>query len=144
MKRIITALLITGLTAAIANADWIADFSDSYKNKGIDDAVEKAIKQGVSPNDIVEKGLLIQTLTPPDLVKALYCAGVTGEDIYNAAQKNSLSELIVTAGFKKSKDECSEKVTDTQPYTPTPSQGRTFGGPNRYQNGRLYASPSTF
>lgn len=131
MKRIITVIMILGLSASFANADWLGDFMDNYTNKNIDEAVEKAVEEGITPDDIVKNGLTIETLSPPDLVKALYCAGVTGEDIYNAAQKNSVSEVIVTEGFRKSKDECGDMVTDTQPYTPIGQQPSGFRGANR-------------
>jgi hypothetical protein len=145
MKKIITAIMILGLSVSVANAaNWLTEFMDIYKNQNIDAAVEKAVEEGVAPDDIVENGLTIETLSPPDLVKALYCAGVTGQDIYNAAQKYNVSELIVTAGFKKSTEECGDRVTDTQAYTPGGRQGRGFGGANRGQRGKPYASVSTF
>lgn len=145
MKKIITALMILGLSVSVANgANWLSEFMDLYTNQNIDIAVEKAYEEGVSPDDIVETGLTIETLSPPELVKALYCAGVSGEDVYNAAQKNKVSDLIVAAGFKKSKEECSDMVTDVQPYTPGGAQGRGFGGANRGQRGKPYSSPSTF
>jgi len=144
MKRIITALIILGLSASVANADWLGNFMENYKNSNIDQAVEKAVEEGVAPDDIVKNGLTIKTLSPPDLVKALYCAGVSGQDVYSAAENNNVSELIVTAGFKKSTEECGESVTDTQPYTPGGRQGRGFGGANRGQRGKPFASPSAF
>lgn len=144
MKRIIMAVMLLALSASVANADWLGDFMDNYKNNSIDEAVEKAVEEGVTPDDIVENGLTIKELSPPDLVKALYCAGVSGEDIYNSAQKYNISELIVAAGFKKSTEECGDSVTDTQPYTPGGRQQRGFRNANRNQGGRSYASPSTF
>lgn len=142
MKKIITAFLVVCFLATVAYADWLADFMENYTNKGIDFAVEKAVKQDISTTDIMEQGLLIQTLTPPDLVKALYCAGVTGEDIYNAAQDFSVSELIIAEGFTKAKVECGDIVTDTQPYTPVIRPGRDFG-PDQGRSGRVFTSPST-
>lgn len=144
MKRIITALMILGLSVSVAHADWLTDFMDIYKNRNIDDAVEQAVEEGITPDDIVENGLTIETLSPPDLIKALYCAGVTGEDIYNSAQKYDISELIVAEGFKKSTEECGDRVTDTQPYTPTGAVTRSFGGANTSGTSRTTASTDTF
>lgn len=145
MKKIITALMIFGLSVSVANAaNWLNKFMDIYKNQNIDAAVENAVEEGVAPDAIVENSLKIQTVNPQNLVKALYCAGVSGEDVYNAAKKNDVSELIVAAGFKKSKDECSDIVADTQAYTPGGRQGRGFGGANRGQRGNPYSSPNSF
>ncbi len=142
MKRIIAAFFIVGFVASFAYADWLSDFKDNYKNKNIDMAVENAMKEGIGPDTIVENGLALENLNPQNLVKALYCAGVTGEEIYNAAQKFDISELIVEAGFKKSVEECGDRVSDTQPYTPGGRQGLGFGGPNNGQGTAPYVSPS--
>jgi surface antigen len=144
MKKFIAALIIVGLSVSVASADWLGEFKKSYQEKNLDIAVEKAYKGGVSPDDITKNSLDIATVNPQNLVKALYCAGVTGQDVYTACQNNNISELILAAGFKKSKEECGDMVTDTQPYTPGGAQGRGFGGANRGQRGKPYASPSGF
>lgn len=118
MKRIITAFLIVGFASSVACADWLADFRDNYKNKSIDVAVENAMKEGVGPDIIVENGLALENLNPQNLVKALYCAGVSGKEVYEASEKYKISELLVVAGFKKSVEECGDRVTETQPYSP--------------------------
>lgn len=144
MKKIITALMILGLSVSVANAaNWLDEFMDIYKNKNIDAAVEKAVEEGVTPDDIVKNSLKIQTVNPQNLVKALYCAGVSGEDVYNAAKKNDVSELIVAAGFKKSKEECSDMVTDTQAYALGDRQRSQFREANRAQGSSSNVSPST-
>lgn len=142
MKTLIATTTIILLTATIAFADWVVKFNENYQNESIDYAVEMAMGEGISPDDIVKNGLNIETLNPANLVKALYCAGVPGEAIYNVGQKYDVSSMIIAAGFKKSKEECSDLVTDSQPYTPT-ARGITFVGPNR-SGGRTFASPSTF
>ncbi|PHR26296.1 MAG: hypothetical protein COA36_12510 [Desulfotalea sp.] len=144
MKYLITSLLLIGLTVSVAQADWLDDFTNSYKTENIDKAVDNAIQDGITPNLIVEHGLTITTINPQNIVKALYCAGVSGEDIYTAAQNNNISTLIITAGFQKSTVECGDKVADTQAYTPAGRQGRGFGGTDSGPRGRLFASPSTF
>lgn len=144
MKRILGALLLVGLASSIAWADWLTDFNDTYKNKSIDAAVEDALKEGISPEVIVEKSMAFPDINPQNIVKALYCAGVGGQDVYEAAEKFDISELVVTAGFKKSIEECGDSVVDTQPYTPgNRGPGRGFGPP-RTPPGRPFASPGSF
>jgi hypothetical protein len=144
MKRIVAALFIIGFTSSLACADWLSDFKDNYLNKNIDIAVENAMKEGIGPDIIAENGLAFESLNPQNLVKALYCAGVTEQEVHGIAEEHSLSELIVMAGYKKSVEECGDRVTDVQPYTPAGQQARSFGGPDSGQPGGLYASPSTF
>ncbi len=145
MKKLITAFLIVGLTASIASADWLNDFKDTYQNKNIDLAVENALKEGINPSIIMENSLAFPNINPQNIIKALYCAGVSGQDIYTAAQQFNISELIVTAGFKKSVEECGDRVADVQPYTPgNQGRGRGFGGPPSTPPGRPFASASSF
>jgi hypothetical protein len=145
MKKFAAALLIVGLFVSVASADWLGDFKKIYLEKNLDLAVETAIKEGVSPNDITKNSLDISTVNPQNLVKALYCAGVKGQDVYTACQNNNISELILAAGFEQSKVECEDRVTDTQPYTPAGGgQTRGFGGANSSQRSRSYASPDSF
>jgi hypothetical protein len=145
MKRILGALLIVGLASSIAWADWLADFNDTYKNKNIDEAVENALKEGITPDIIVEKAMIFPDINPQNIVKALYCAGVGGQDVYEAAEKSKISEMIVTAGFKKSVEECGDRVVDTQPYTPgAAAVARTFGLPRTSSTSPVNVSPETF
>ncbi|MFT5701698.1 MAG: hypothetical protein ACI8ZB_004599 [Desulforhopalus sp.] len=144
MKKFLAALIIVGLSVSVASADWLSDFKKNFQEENIEIAVANAIKEGIAPDVVAKNGLAIPSVNPQNLVKALYCAGVTGEDVYVAATNNNISTLIVTAGFKKSVEECGDMVTDTQPYTPGGRQGRGFGGANRGQRGSPYASPSGF
>ncbi len=144
MKKIIASLIIVSLWITVAQADWFSDFTQTFKTKNLDVAIDDAVKQGIGPDAIVESCLGIKTVNPQNVVKALYCSGVSGQDIFTATQANGISELIVSAGFNKSVEECGDRVTDIQPYTPGGRQGRGFGGANRGQRGRPYASPSTF
>lgn len=127
MKRFLGAFLIVGLASSIACADWLTNFNDTYKNKGIDNAVEDALKEGIDPDVIVEKSMAFPDINPQNIVKALYCAGVGGQDVYEAAEKSNISEMVVTAGFKKSVEECGDRVVDTQPYTPGTTDRPDFG-----------------
>ena len=144
MKRILAALLIVGLASSIAWADWLTNFNDTYKNKNIDAAVEDALKEGITPDVIVEKGMTLPGINPQNIVKALYCAGIGGQDVYEAAAKSNISEQVVTAGFKQSVEECGDKVVDSQPYTPGDrGPGRSFGPPHT-PPGKTFASPNKF
>ena len=143
MKKILFTVTLVSLFCTAAFAEWQVDFKDTYFDKGIDQAVIDALKDGAEPDSIVIKGLDLEGLNPQNLVMALYCAGVKGQDIRDAAANHNISELIVTAGYKKSIVECSDVIADSQAYTPVArgfsggkrggGGGRTFGSPHRFQ-----------
>jgi hypothetical protein len=119
MKKylLLTVVMVLGM-ATLACAEWLTDFRDIYQREGIDPAVVEALKQGVQPVQIMENGLLLEGLNPQNLVKAMYCAGIRGDDIRAAAQQYGVTDLIVVAGYNKSVEECGDRVVDTQAYTP--------------------------
>lgn len=118
MKKIMVAVVILLVTSTLALAEWLVDFKNTFFNEGIDNAVELAMEEGITPDLIVENGLQLEGLNPANLIKALYCAGAQGQDVREAAEKWEISEVIVAAGYKKSIAECSDQVADTQAFTP--------------------------
>jgi len=142
MKNIIILVLMMVLFVFGTNVLASPQYQDRYKEVGIDMLVVELLKDGVQVNVIVPECLEIEGLNPQNLIKALYCAGAKGQDIRDAAEKNGLTELIIVAGYKKSVDECRDRVEDSQAYTPT-SSGPTFSSPSGGRGG-AYASPSTF
>ena len=142
MKRLATACFLLLFSASIACAEWLVDFRDTYVSEGIDKAVENALKDGTTPDLIVENGLDLEGLNPQNLIKALYCAGANGQDIRDAAEKYDISEPVLAAGYKKSVAECADQVADAQAYTPGDrGRGPSFTTPRRVRRG-WYASPS--
>jgi len=94
------------------------NYEERYYKVGINQAVIDALKEGGDPDSIVQRGLVFEGLNPQNLVMALYCAGVKGKDIRDAADHHGISEMIVTAGYKKSVVECGDAVAESQAYTP--------------------------
>ena len=142
MKKIAFSIILVILFATIAYAKWEVEFEDTYIDKGIDQAVVEALKAGALPEGIVQLGLDLEGLNPQNLIMALYCAGVKGDEIRDAAFKYDISEQIVSAGYKKSTVECGDIVADSQAYTPVASGfsgGRTTSG-----GGGTFASVSGF
>ena len=118
MKKILTALTIVVMTGTIAWAEWLVDFKRIYRETNIDAAVLMAVEEGITPDLIVENGMLLEGLNPANLVKALYCAGVQGQDIRVAGEKWGISEVMLAAGFDKSIAECADRLADAQAFTP--------------------------
>ncbi len=146
MKKILVALVLIPLFCTAASAEWQSEFNEKYISWGIDQAVEVALQDGVDPDSITREGRSLVGLSPQNLVKALYCAGVRGKDIRDAAANNGVSDSNVTAGYKMSLAECRDAVAESKGYTPV-AEG--FAGSRRTRTrtggkGRTYASPSTF
>ena len=146
MKRILFAVILIPLVCTAASAEWQSDFNENYTSRGIDQAVEVALQGGVDPDSITREAHSLAGLSQQNLVKALYCAGVRGKDIRDAAANNEISDSNVTAGYKMSLAECRDAVAESKGYTPV-AEG--FAGSRRTRTrtggkGKTYASPSTF
>lgn len=141
MKKKMIFCLALLLSATVAYAEWKVDFLEKYKNEGIDQAVVVAIQQGALPVEIVENGLKLEGLNPQSLIKALYCAGANGADIAEAAKQYDISDIILSAGFEKATQECSEQLADAQAYTPV-SGARFAGTPTLLRGGGTYTVAS--
>jgi len=142
-KKIILAMIIVVISGTLAMAEWIATYKDVYQSKGIDEAVVEALKEGATPDAIMENGLKFEGLNPQNLVKAMYCGGIRGDDIRAAGQIYDVSDLLIVAGYKKSVEECGEQIADTQAYTPVASV-LSFVGASLPGAGTSNISPSTF
>lgn len=144
MKKTFSIILIISLTASLALAAWNDNFQATYEKEGIDKAVIAALGEGIDPNSIIVAGQALEGLNPQNLLKALYCAGADGNDIGKAALDNGISELILTAAYEKSVEECQDQMADTQAYTPV--RGPNFAGmpTPRGSNDTPYASANTF
>lgn len=139
--KIMLALVGVLLSVSVVLADWLTDFREIYTEQGIDQAVVEALKQGASPEMILENGLQLEGLNPQNLIRAMYCAQIRGDDIRAAGQLHGVTDMIIVAGYRKSVEECSDQLVDTQAYTPAaPAIG--FAGPAA-PVGAVSASPAT-
>ncbi len=139
MKILTTSILLVLLSFSVALADWQETFKTDYESIGIDQAVINAMKEGSSPEQILQAGLELEGLNPQNLLKALYCAGANGNDIKEAAMAADISELLISIAYEKSIVECYDQLADTQAYTPI---GKFSGLPDT--NHRTPRSPTGF
>lgn len=144
MKKIIISVLLGVFIASTSFADWIEDFSVNNQSQGIEVAVAEALKAGMDPTSIVDEGLKIADVNPQQILKALYCEGVDGDDVKAAADNAGISDIILIAAFEKSLVECGDAVADSQAYTPVARA--SFAGMPRSpdRNTRRFVSQSTF
>jgi len=141
MKKILLACLIVLMSSSFALADWVDIFKTNYQERGIDQAVIDAMKEGATPALILDEGLRLEGLNPIKLVQALYCAGAKGPEVEQASRAAGLSELAISTGYEKSVAECGDVVADTQAYTPVASTP-TFISTD--EGGNVVFSPASF
>ena len=158
MKKIILALVMVVLSVTFSIAEdtqgyapivpaqqmmWVQDFAQEYVSFGIYPAVEQAINEGITPDEVMSNALMMGDINPMQLVAALYCASALPEDIRSAVVTAGISEMMMVAGFEQAKTVCGDEITDTQAYTPV---GVSFAGVpgGGSSGGRTYGSPSGF
>ena len=105
-----TTLLIVLMSlfcfSSVAFADWAEIFMDTFIRSGADPAVEEAFKAGVAPVDIVKMTQETGGVAPAAVVKALYCAGVSGSTVQAVAVEAGVGDADVAAGYKQSVQQC--------------------------------------
>ena len=106
MKKIAVIGAFLMLLSTQAMADWAEDFMAIFSRRGIDLAVEEAFKAGAAPVEIVKVTQQTGEVEPAAVVKALYCAGVSGSTVQEAASSAGIPEADVAAGFKLSVGQC--------------------------------------
>lgn len=143
MKHLVISVFLSFFLVSVAFADWIEDFDINLATQGIEVAVEKALEEGKTPTDIVNRAIEIEGLNPQNVLKSLYCEGADGDDIKKAADGAGISELILLAAFDKSVVECGDVVADSQAYTPVGVGISFVGQPSPNPNPRP-ASSATF
>lgn len=94
------------LLSTQAFADWAEDFLATFASSGVDPAVEEAFEAGVTPLDIVKMTQQTGDVAPAAVVKALYCAGVSGSTVQAVAREAGVAESDVAAGYRQSIAQC--------------------------------------
>lgn len=127
-----------------AIADWVADFTTTYKKHDIYKAVEEVYADGRTSEEVTNQALEnVEGLNPQHFVAALFCAGYKPKPIHDAMQNAGISEMIVLAGFKTAKTVCGKELTDVQAYTPVARSG--FAGPAGGKvSGKTFGSSADF
>ena len=117
---LLVGILMSIMIITLAKASTLSDFKNSFYKFGVDRAVEDSLKNGASPSIIISCGLKITGLDTQNLIKALYCAGVDGADIRNAALSQKIPEEDIIFGFKKSTDERTKSLFYHQGFPKQP------------------------
>ncbi|MCI5139842.1 MAG: hypothetical protein D3922_15855 [Candidatus Electrothrix sp. AR1] len=115
MRNIFCAISVWILLGAgVAQAAWTDIFIDEYDGFGMSVAVENALNNNVSPNEIltfiISNSDKFETKTG---LKALYCAGADRDAVREAANKLGITVKDVSVSLEESIAECGDKQTLT-------------------------------
>ncbi|MCI5222592.1 MAG: hypothetical protein D3924_07970 [Candidatus Electrothrix sp. AR4] len=113
MKNIFFAvLLFVVVDPGAALASWQDDFLAEYKKLGIDSAVENALADDISPNEIltfiISNNENIPIRKP---LKALYCAGADRIAVREAGNQLGITVDEISVALEESIVECGSKLS---------------------------------
>ena len=108
-----TILLLILLGAGVAQAaEWQDDFLKTYDEFGMTVAVEDALSDDVSSEEILTFIISIVPNMPKIKgLKALYCAGADRDAVREAANKLGITVGDVSVALEESIAECGDKIT---------------------------------
>ena len=158
---LVSLVAATGVYAAPANSDksdaqpytaivpsmaaiseWVADFTKSYNENGIYQAVAEIFEDGLTPEESFPEIMNVKGINPQNLVAAAYCAGAKHEDIRKASEDVGIPDMIIKKGWETAMTVCGDDIAATQAYTPL---GPGFSDvPGGSTSGYSYGSPSGF
>ncbi len=120
MKNIFYVIFISiligcvGVQGAWAQSapEWMAAFEEDYDEFGMSVAVENALEEGVTPDEILT--LIIshtEKFRTKRGLKALYCAGVDRDAVRDSANKLGITVEDVSLSLEEAISECGSKLT---------------------------------
>lgn len=144
MKQCVIILSILLLLSAHAWADWADTFYKDYNKNGIDYAVATALGDGHNPDQIIKTALPIDNLEQEKLIKALFCALALPGSIYNAAEKNGITDVKVSEGYQLALAECAREMEENLNVEFNPTDQAAAPSPSDRTRGSSQASPWNF
>lgn len=112
MLKLIVALFALLFSLSPALAAWEDTFPNLYREKGIDEAVIRALAEGANPDQIIKVALPLENLTQEALIKALFCALAQPEAIRDAAKSNSITDTKVDEGYQLALASCARQMEE--------------------------------
>jgi hypothetical protein len=113
MKKILCMMVLMILFGAgIAQANWQDDFASDYDEFGMSVAVEEALHNDITPDEILS--FIISNSEQFEIkkgLKALYCAGADRDAVREAANKLGITVEDVSVALEESIAECGDKRT---------------------------------
>ena len=109
-KCILSILFVILLTPVVTQAAWTDDFLEDYKQVGIVEAIENALEDDITPEEILAFIISDETINNKAALKAIYCAGVDRDAVAQAAAKLGVSEETLAIALEESIAECGSKM----------------------------------
>jgi hypothetical protein len=111
---LIGCVCIQGAWAADApeRPKWMDTFENDYDEHGMSTAVENALEDGVTPNEILSFIIsYTEKFRTKRGLKALYCAGVDRNTVRDSADKLGITVEDVSVSLEEAISECGSKIT---------------------------------
>lgn len=143
MKHYLIILSIILFSCASAMADWDETFTVNYAAYGIQFAVNEAVGDGRSPDQIIKVALPIKDIERKKLIKSLFCALALPGSIYDAAATNGIQETTVAEGYQLALAECAKEMEENLTVEFNPNNQLSQPTSERTQ-GSSQASPWNF
>lgn len=148
MKNILCAIFISILLGCVGIHDawaedtserleWMVNFEKNYDDFGMSTAVENALEDGVTPDEILT---FIISYTEKFRIKrglkALYCAGVDRNAVRDSANKLGITVEDVSVSLEEAIAECGDKLTlDDRDLMDEPASSPESGASTIVQSG---------
>lgn len=92
--------------------EWMDNFEKDYDDHGMSTAVENALEDGVTPNEILTFIIsYTEKFRTKRGLKALYCAGVDRNTVRDSANKLGITVEDVSVSLEEAIAECGSKMT---------------------------------
>ncbi|MCI5148568.1 MAG: hypothetical protein D3916_04115 [Candidatus Electrothrix sp. MAN1_4] len=92
--------------------EWMVAFEEDYDEHGMSMAVENALEDGVTPNEILTFIIsYTEKFRTKRGLKALYCAGVDRNTVRDSANKLGITVENVSVSLEEAIAECGSKMT---------------------------------
>ena len=116
MRKIIGAIFLLLMLpgAGVAQVAWTDDFIEEYDAFGMSSAVETALNNDITPDEILTFIISNSEIFEKKKgLKALYCAGADRNAVREAADKLGITVEEVSVSLEESIAECGDKKTLT-------------------------------
>jgi len=110
MKKFLIGFIFFFILPPMAFSAWTDDFLHIEEQEGLDNAVETALHNGISPQDIL---LFVETnkkISQDMTLRALYCSGADPNQISHAATEVGVKKKEIKKVLKKSIAECGKEL----------------------------------
>ena len=110
MKKFLLCFVLLFIAPTMALAAWTDDFLQIRERDGLDNAVEDALHNGISPQEILIFVENNKNINEDMTLRALYCSGSDPNQVSRAAAEIGVKKKRIEKVLKKSVAECGTEL----------------------------------